>query len=479
MKMRLALLDRDEIYQIHLATLEILERTGTIVNSSRALQILGDAGAYIDQKTKIVKFPSHLVEEALRNAPKRIVLCGRDAKNDIRLEDGRVHFGLGSTTPNVIDPDTWERKPGRKEYIEKGARLADALPNIKFVEQLCMAMDCISKGQDVHEFAAVISNTLKPIVAIAYTPSGVRDFIRIASMVSGGIDNLRKRPLMLVYSEPVAPLQNDEKYTDILIEVAKEGLPVLYGAIAQAGATGPVTLAGTVAQSNAEVLVGLVISQLVRKGTPFVHGVISSIMDQKTSVMAYGAPEFALINVMCAQLTQYYGLPYFGTGGTTDSKVVDGQAALEAMMTALPAVLCGTNLIHDVGYLESGMTASYEMIVVGNEIAEICFRIARGVTVDDDTLATDIVANVGPGGQFLAQKHTIKHLQLGEHWMPTLSDRNRYENWSKTGSKDFTTRVRGTVQKLLREHQPEPLPSDVIAGMNEVLAEAAQRALKG
>ena len=475
MKARLTLLDRDEIYQIHLATLEILERTGTTVNSSKALKILADAGAYVDSQTKIVKFPSYMVEEALRNAPKRIVLCGRNPKNDIKLEDGRVHFGLGSTTPNVIDPETWERKPGRKEYIAKAARLADALPNIKFVEQLCLALDYVNKGQDVHEFEAVISNTLKPIVAIAYSPEGVRDFIKIASIVAGGIENLRRRPLMLVYSEPVAPLQNDEKYTDILIEVAKEGLPVLYGAIAQAGATGPVTLAGTVAQSNAEVLSGLVISQLVRKGTPFVHGVISSIMDQKTSVMAYGAPEFALINIMCAQLAQYYELPYFGTGGTTDSKTVDGQAACEAMMTALPAVLCGTNLIHDIGYMESGMTGSLEMIAIGNEIADICFRIARGVTVDDDTLATDIIANVGPGGQFLGQKHTIKYLQQNEHWMPTLLDRTRFETWQNTGSKDFTARVRARVQKILKEHQPEPLPEYTMEEIGKVLEEATRR----
>lgn len=461
-----------------MATLELLERVGTVVNSSRALEILTNAGAYVDSKTKIVKFPSYMIEEALRNAPKRVVLCGRDPKNDIKLEDGRVYFGLGSTTPNVIDPETWERKPGRKEYIAKAARLADALPNIKFVEQLCLALDYVNKGQDVHEFEAALANTLKPIVAIAYNVEGVRDFIRIASIVAGGVENLRKRPLMLIYSEPVAPLQHDEKYTDILIEVAKEGLPVLYGAIAQAGATGPLTLAGTIAQSNAEVLTGLVIAQLVRKGTPFVHGVVSSIMDQKTCVMAYGAPEFALINIACAELAQYYGLPYFGTGGTTDSKAVDGQAVFEAMATALPAVLCGTNLIHDIGYIESGMTGSFEMILIGNEIADMCFRISRGVTVEDDTLATDVISSVGPGGQFLAQKHTLKYLQLGEHWMPTLLDRTRFETWSKAGSKDFTTRVRAKVQEIMKEHQPEPLPKDVTSEISKVVDEATRRGNK-
>jgi trimethylamine--corrinoid protein Co-methyltransferase len=469
MKTSLKILSQDEIYAIHLATLEILEKTGVIIESENARNVLKEAGCTVDQKKKLVLIPSQLVEESIRSAPHRVVLCGRNPKHDIKLENGRVHFGLGSTTPNVLDVETGERIQGKKEYIAKAAILADALPNIKFAEQFCMAMDHIKHAQDLHEFEAVLTNTEKPIVAIAYSPQATRDFIRMASLVAGGIEELKKRPLFALYGEPVSPLWHYFGLDNIM-ECAREGIPALYGPCTQSGSSGPITLAGTLAQSNAETLTGLVVTQLVRKGTPFIHGVISTIMDMRTAVMAYGAPEFALVNAMAAQLTQYYQLPFFGTGGTSDSKRVDGQAAAEAALTALMATLCGTNLVHDVGYIEGGMTASLEMVVIVDEIVDMCFRIAKGVTVEDETLATDIINQVGPGGQYLGQKHTIKHLD--EHWVPRLIDRSRFETWTGQGAKDLTKRAREKALTILKEHRPEPLPQDILDGLAKIVHEA-------
>jgi len=469
MKTSLKILSQDEIYAIHLATLEILERTGVVVESERARNLLEEAGCTVDEKRKHVLIPSHLVEESIRNAPHRVVICGRKPKHDIKLENGRVHFGLGSTTPNVIDPVTAERVPGRKEYIAKAAVLADALPNVKFVEQFCLAMDHINRAQDLHEFEAVLTNTEKPIVAIAYSPQATRDFIKMASLVAGGIEELRRRPLFALYGEPVSPLWHYFGLENIM-ECAGEGVPTIYGPCTQSGSSGPITLPGTLAQSNAETLTGLVVTQLVKKGTPFIHGVISTIMDMRTAVMAYGAPEFALINAMAAQLTQYYQLPFFGTGGTTDSKALDGQAVAEATTTALMATLCGTNLVHDVGYIEGGMTGSLEMVVIVDEIAGMCLRIAKGVLVDDETLATHIINQVGPGGHYLGQKHTIKHLD--EHWTPRLMDRSRFETWTGQGAKDLTKRARERVASILKEHRPEPLSPEVLDGLKKIVQEA-------
>ena len=469
MKTSLRILSQDEIYAIHLSTLEILEKTGVVIESEKARNVLRQAGCTVDEKKKLILIPSHLVEESIRSAPHRVVLCGRNPRHDIKLEDGRVHFGLGSTTPNVIDVETGERAPARKEYIAKAAVLADALPNIKFAEQFCLALDHIKHAQDLHEFEAVLTNTEKPIVAIAYSPQATRDFIRMASLVAGGIDELRRRPIFALYGEPVSPLWHYFGLENIM-ECSKEGIPAIYGPCTQSGSSGPVTLAGTLAQSNAETLTGLVVTQLVRKGSPFVHGVISTIMDMRTAVMAYGAPEFALINAMAAQLTQYYQLPFFGTGGTSDSKAVDGQAVAEATLTALMAVLCGTNLVHDVGYIEGGMTGSLEMVVIVDEIADMCFRIARGTSVDDETLATHIVNQVGPGGQYLGQKHTIRHLD--EHWMPRLMDRTRFETWTAQGAKDLTRRAREKVSSILKDHRPEPIPPEVLDGLKKIVEEA-------
>jgi trimethylamine--corrinoid protein Co-methyltransferase len=233
------------------------------------------------------------------------------------------------------------------------------------------------------------------------------------------------------------------------------------------------TLAGTLACANAETLSGMVISQLVNKGTPFIIGNISTAFDQRTGIMAYGAPEFGLINAGQAALAQYYKLPFFGTGCTTDSKVIDGQALAECSTTALMAVLCGTNLIHDCGYLESGMTASIEMLVACDEVADMCFRLARGMEVSDETLATDVIHKVGPGGHFLAEKHSLRHGD--EFWTPTLMDRNRWDQWVATGSKDLAARAREKAEKILKEHRPEPIPASVQKEIDEVLRALEKR----
>lgn len=472
LRSRISVLCQDELQQIHSATLEILETIGAIVNSPQALSILEENGAFVDRSRRLVKIPSNLVKEAIRSAPKGITLCGRNPARDIELENGKINFGMGSTTVHIIDPHTWKRETARKEHIAQAVRVADALPNIGFVEQFCCALDCPRSVQDLHEIEAVLTNTEKPIVAIAYSSKGAKNFLRMASLVSGSIDELRRRPILAVYAEPVSPLEHDEEATNILIEVSKQGIPVLYGSAVQSAATGPITLAGTLVTANAEALMGLVLSQLVRKGTPFIHGVISTIIDARSGVMCYGAPEFALINIMAAQLTQWYGLPFFGTGGTTDSKTVDEQAVCEAMMTALPGSLAGTNLIHDMGYIESGLTGSFEMLVIGNEIADMCKRIARGVTVNDETLAVDVIRDAGPGGHFLSKKHTLEHID--EHWMPKLIDRNTYEAWKKSGSRDMVIKARETVAKLLKEHNPEPLPKNIIQGMDQIIKDSAR-----
>lgn len=461
-------LTKDQLNLIHLATIHVLEKTGVGVYEAEAYRLLLDAGCTASGST--VRIPEHLVAEALKTAPKTVTLQGRGKGKTLRLEDKRVHFGLGSSTTNVIDLETGERRLSTKQDVGNAVRLADALPNIDFVMSLCSALDTTKDVADRHEVEAMLTNTEKPIIAITFGREGAKDAIKMVRLVTGD-EPKKAKPVITLYSEPIAPLQHDATYTGNLIEFAKAGLPVVYGPCDQAGATSPATLAGTLVQANAEVLSGLVIHQLVGRGAPFIYGVISSIMDMKTTVMSYGAPEFTLINAGAAQIAQLYGLPFFGTGGITDAKVADGQAVAEAALSLGMAALTGTNLIHDIGYVESGLTGCFEMIVICDELAGMASRIIQGIEVNDETLAVDVIDKVGPGGTFLAEEHTLEFFQR-EHWVPRLMNRQRRGPWSRSGGKDLMYLARETAMRILKEHQPTPLPEDLRKGIRKVVEEA-------
>ncbi|MEM4474123.1 MAG: trimethylamine methyltransferase family protein [Candidatus Bathyarchaeia archaeon] len=468
MKPKIEILSKDEIEKVHLTILQIMEKVGIRIYNEQALKLLKDAGAEVDEKTYRVNIPSYLLEECIRNAPKYVHLYGRDSKYRLKLECDNFYTVLGSTVPNVIDPESFLRVKGRKEYVAKAARVVDALPNIHIAAQFCLALDCPPEIQDVHELEAVFSNTTKPVMVIAYSPQGANKIIQMASLIKGGMDRLRKEPLLFIYTEPTSPLEYRREAAEITIKTAKLGIPLLCAPCVQAGATGPATLAGTLAQSFAESLTGLVIAQLTNKGAPFILGVVDTVMDMRTAVMAYGAPELSVINAASAQLSHYYGLPFFGTGGCSDSKIPDEQAVIEASSSMLMAMLTGTNLIHDVGYIESGATGSLEMVVILDEVFSMLNRIVRGIDVNEETLAFDVIRDVGPGGHFLSHKHTLKHLP-SEHWTPKLIDRKRYEAWKRGDAKDMLTRAREKLKKILEEHEPEPLPDDVLKDIKSLV----------
>lgn len=466
--MRLEILSRDEVEAVHLTSLQVLEKTGVKVYSERALRMLEGAGAEVDGITRNVRIPCHLVEESLRSAPKYVHLYGRDPKYRLKLEGDNFFTVLGSTVPYVIDPEKYERASGRKEFVAKAARVADALPNIHISAQFCLALDCPTEAQDLHELEAVFTNTTKPVMAIAYSPKGARKIIEMAEAIRGGEERLSKEPLLFIYSEPTSPLEYSEKAADVLIEAAVSGIPVLSGPCVQAGATGPVTLCGTLVQSFVETLTGLTIAQLARKGTPFIIGEISTVMDMRTAVMSYGAPEFSIINAASSQLAHRYGIPFFGTGGCSDSKLPDEQAVAEATTSLLMAMLTRTNLIHDIGYIEGGNTGSLEMVVMLDEVFSMLKRVVEGMRVDEERLAADVINEVGSGGHYLSHRHT-RRLLSEEHWFPSLIDRRRYERWKGDGAKDMLTRSREKIQRILKEHEPEPLPPDVLKEVRSIV----------
>lgn len=457
-------LSRDQLEHIHNASLEILERTGVRLYLPEAVELLRKAGADVSEESR-VRIPSHLVEWALSVAPKRVVLANRKGERVMPLERNNVFYGLGSDCPNVIDVRTGERRSGILQDIVDSARVCDALPNIDFLMSFTIASDLPQEHADLYQMQAMLSNSTKPILFVTTEFEGCVKVVEMAEIVAGGPDALRSNPICALYINVTAPLVHNEEALQKLLFMAENGLPTTYTPVVLRGATGPITRAGAVAYANAGELAGLVLAQLKRQGAPVIlSGGTQDMLDMRSTLDIYASPQN---RVLCVEMAHYYGLPIFGLGGASDSKLPDEQAAAEVAFSLLTETLAGAHLIHDVGYLEGGMTNSLEMVVMADEMIRWVKEFMRGEVVDEETLALDWIDKVGDKGDFLALKHTRNHYQ--EDWYPTLFNRTNYTSWAEAGKKTLRERARDKIDQLLSEHQPEPLPDDVAKGIQAVI----------
>lgn len=449
-------LSQDQLERIHFASLEILERTGVRLHVPEAVELLKSAGADVINDTD-VRIPSHLVEWALNTAPKRVMIANQKGERVMPLERRNAFYGPGSDCPNVIDLNTGERRPGKLQDIVDGMRVCDALPNIDFVMSLNIASDVPQKYADLYQMQAMLENTTKPIMFVTTEFEGCIKAVEMAEIVAGGADALRRNPFIFLYINVTAPLVHNEEALQKLLFMAEKGLPTSYTPVVLRGASGPITPAGAVAYANAGELAGLVIAQLKREGTPIIlSGGTQDMLDMRTMLDIYAAPDN---RVLCVEMAQYYGLPIFGLGGASDSKLPDEQAAAEAAFSLLTETMVGSHLIHDVGYLEGGLTNSIEMITMCDELIAWVRRFMSGVVVDDETLALDPIDEVGFGQDFLGTDHTHDHFK--DDWYPSLIDRQDHAGWSAEGSLSYRQRAQQKALQILAEHQPEPLPGEI------------------
>lgn len=468
------ILSEDQKQEIFQAALRILRHTGVVVHEEEALDVLRDAGARVEEER--VYIPPHMVKQALATAPSSFTVYSRsgDESKNIEIGPNRVYYGPGPTPPNVRDPRTYERRKYTRADGVAVAKVCDVLDGIGFVESLGTISDVHPDLADVYEFAEMIANTDKPIVAWSYTVDTCRDIHEIAMAVAGGEDAFQKRPNYIFYAEPLSPLTSSQEAAEKLVYCARYRIPIVYTSIPMCGGTGPATFAGNLALNLAEALHGLVIAQAIRSGTPYVAGGVVSIMDMETSVLAYGAPELSLLSAAQAEMTRYIGLPMWSTAGCTDSKTLDQQAALEGAFSVLFAGLSGADLVHDVGYTESGITGSLHQLVMMDEAIQFVQRILQGIEVNEETLAIDVIDQVGPGGHFLSADHTYERFRT-EFWFPTLMDRQRWSEWEAAGKRTMGDRVQDRLNEILDTHQPVPLGSDVQAEIEDILAAAEGR----
>jgi trimethylamine--corrinoid protein Co-methyltransferase len=467
----LQLLSQDQKRQVHQATLELLRRTGVKVLVPQVRDLLKEAGCWLDGER--VRIPPHLIDWAIGVAPSRVVLCNRDGDPAMELEGRKGYYGTGSDTPFVIDAYTGERRHAVLADVANVARLVDALEHIDFLMCMGIASDVTESISDLYHFREMVSNTSKPVVYTAWDRPNLEAIIDMAEAVVGGAEALRRSPFCALYSEPISPLTHAQESCEKLLFIATKGLPVVYTPAVMIGGTAPVTVAGALVQANAEQLSGLLISQLIRQGAPVIGAGGILHMDMSKGLISYAAPEFMLATTAFSEMYHYYGLPIFSFAGCSDAKVFDQQAAAEGALWMLITALGGGNLIHDVGYVESGMTASYDQLVAMNEIAGLVKRFMRGIGITEETVPLDVIDRVGPGGHFLGDEHTFQHFR--ENWIPQLLDRSPRDEWEQDGALTLGDRTAGRVREILEHHKPASLSEDIAAAMEEVIQQAEER----
>jgi trimethylamine--corrinoid protein Co-methyltransferase len=468
------MLSDEQIQAIHHTSLDILSRTGIVMKHRAAQDLLLNAGAW--ESGGRIKIPEHLVMGALGSAPSRIPMYDRLGRLTMPLEEGKVFFGPGSDCPFTMDLETGERRQATAGDVRRIAQLCDGLEQIDFIMGMGTPWDVPTLDHHLHSFIAMIRGSVKPNVYTARDRADMEDIYRIACAVAGGETELREKPFIMHYAEPISPLLYNYESVDKLLFCAEKGIPVTYPPSPNTGGGGPITVAGALTLGNAECLAGLVLTQLVRPGTPFLYGMNIAALDMKSAIVSYGAPEWPLAMAAWTDIGRYYGLPVWGAAGATDSKVVDAQAGIEATVTIMTAFLSRCNLNHDVGYIEYGTTSSPEMLVIADEIIRDARFVVGGVEISDRTLAREAIHCAKPGGGFLADDHTLDNWKWAQ-WRPMVIDRMRYDTWLEKGRKDMARRANERARKILSEHRVPPLPAaaeGVIADLLERRGSAGQ-----
>jgi len=452
-----------DMIKIHETSLRVFAEVGVKVKFPEALELFQKEGAEVDETSRVVKVPPDMVEEWIHKAPSTIFLCGRaeSGKLDCEIGGDKVYFGTGGTALNVQDSGSNDARRSKLEDIVNMARLVDVLDNIHFYMLNVYPNDLTEEDVDVNRFGAALNRTRKHVMGGVYTVEGVRNVIKMAELIAGSPGKLRDRPFVSMVTCVISPLMLDAAYAQLTMEAARNRIPVVVPSEPLCGATAPMTLAGNLVIQNVDSLAGVMLAQMTNPGTPTLYGCISSITDLRDMKYLSGAVEMGLMNAAAAQMARFYDLPIYVTAGMSDSKVNDAQAGYESAITNLMVALAGGNFIHDAaGFLEFCMTASYDKLVIDNEIIGMVMRAVDGIQVNDETLAFDLIKKAGPGGHFISARHTRCHMR-SELYKPQHSDRENRDRWQGEGARDSRQRAAEKVQEILARPPQSVIPENV------------------
>lgn len=474
MRPRLQLLDQETIRRIHEGALEILERVGVRFASPLAETLVQAAGQRLDPATRVVRLHPDLVERCLGLLPREVLLAARDPLRDVTLGLGRVHACLDGQGTFVLEGQTGVRRPATLRDLVEATRLSDALESVDVYWAPVVAGDVPAEARTLAEAATGFRHTSRHVQHEVKTPAHVTPLLEMLDAVLGDRRRLRERPIFSLTVCPVSPLQHEAEMTTACIEMARHLVPICFLPMPLAGATAPVTLMGTLVQTVAEFLSGVVLYQLAQPGCPMLFGIGSTILDMRTGLYAAGAPELPLLNLALTEMAHHYGVPAMAQGVVTDAKTPGFHAGMEKMASGLTAALGGSDVVNGIGLLDSHQLLSLEQLVLDDELFRGVRRVASGFDTGQDRALLDLIEAVGCGGNFLGQRRTLEFLRRGEHFDPRLGQRGSYDDWSRRGRSEVAA-ARERAAALLRDHEPARLSRDVDAALTAIVARAERQ----
>lgn len=458
-------LNDEGIAAIHNAALTILENTGMTYEEGLddTLEILSAAGASVDAARARIHFPRELVVAQAAKAPSRVILHGREGAHDLDLTEDKVHIGTGGAAIKILDIDSGEARPTTLHDIYALGRLVNRLDHIHFFLRPCIPTDIPESAYDVNMFYACLRATAKHVMSGVNDEAGLAAVIELASLLAGGREALRAKPFFsVITSFSISPLKLCTQSTRIMQACNREGIPVALSAAPMSGSTSPMTMAGTLAQVHAEQLAGIAICQLTQAGAPLLYGGIPGMANMNTMGYTGGGVECGMMNAAIHQLAAHIQVPNYNSAGLSDTKLPDIQAGWEKAMTVLLGAMGGSNYMHhSAGMLESMLTVAPEQYVIDDEIIGMACKVLRGIAVDEEHLAVEVIDQVGPGGNFMVSPHTLSHMRSEYFQGNGVTDRKNRDKWTREGARDARTRARDIARKLLEEADQVYIPAEL------------------
>ena len=461
---------------IHEASLKVLEKTGVVVEDEETRKIFLDSGCHVDSEEKRVKIPSAITEAAIESAPEKVLLHGRTPENDILLDSQTHvgHFGIFSSNINIVDLESGKIRSSTKHDLVQIARLCDALENLTIFSRAVYPLDVSPSFMHLHTAEACLKNTTMHSIHGPESARETEQIIRMAKAVSQGVGDAEnpstaRRPLSFV-SSTISPLKMSRDFCEVVKTSAHHGYTTIIASAAMGGGTAPIHLAGLLVQTNAEILSGIVLTQLINKGTPVIYACYSTGMDLKLATSPLGSPEAAMVTSAAAQLCKYYKIPCQVPGLATDSRQGGIQAAFEKTLTGFSTAMSGANIILGAGGLETGLTFDPALAVLDDEMIQMIRHFKKGVPVSHETLSTDIIHEGAHAGSFITHPSTYEHMRSMSQ--TDLFSRQSREKWIKQGKPKSYAMALDKANDILEKHRPERLPVAVENKLDQILEEA-------